>query len=285
MKQPTRVSIIFSLLFFSFFVFTNLTLFVSQFSYSFSHLFLIFIRENQLFDYLSTFLFFCGFILCSVFVIVSSWRQVANPLQRVIVLILGVVCVYIVILKITYVPKVEDIMDMFAIEGSIYHRGFFELMVDYLPRIVLIACAYIFFVYLPLLFEIFALRPHQNSQVGKMLYAMRPSINVVIIMLFGLSLQPYYYRDNMYAYIDIFSLIVSIGLLIWVMIKHKNLFSFYEYMNFALLVLGIFICFFCTSVLSVSDNYFNARYAFLVFAFMGWCAEWMYENLKVQEEE
>ena len=285
MKQHTRITIAFSLLFFSFFVFTNLTLFISQFSHSFSHLFLIFIRENQLFDHLSTFFFFCGFILSSAFVILSSWYQLGNALQRIMVLILGVVFIYIVILKITYVPETEDIMDMFAIEGSIYHRSFFELVIDYLPRIVILSCTYIFFVYLPLLFEIFSLRPNQNSQLGKALYNMRPSINVVVVMLFGLALQPYYYRDNLYAYFDVIALFVGVGLLIWVIIKHREFFSFYEYVNCILLMLGILICFVCTSVLSVSDNYFNARYAFLVLGFIGWCVEWMYENLGLVEEE
>jgi hypothetical protein len=71
---------------------------------------------------------------------------------------------------------------------------------------------------------------------------------------------------------------------VWAIIKHKDVFGFYEYVNFALLMLGMLICFICTSVLSISDNYFNARYAFLVFAFVGWCAEWMYNSMKPIEE-
>lgn len=279
MNQPTRVSVIFSLIFFSFFVFTNLTLFISQFSHSFSHLFLIFIREGQLFDSVSVFLFFCGFVLSGIFVVLSSWYHTSNTLERIFMLILSVIFIYLVILKVTYVPLEEDVMDMFAIEGSIYHRDFFELLHDYLPRIVFIAGAYIFFVYMPLLFEIFALRPSHNSQLGKILYNIKPSINVVIVTLFGLSLQPYYFRDNFYAYCDIVALLIGIILLVWVMIKHREYFGFYEYMNFALLILSVIICFICTSVLSISDNYFNARYTFLVFAFVGWCAEWMYNEI------
>ena len=180
--------------------------------------------------------------------------------------------------------KTEDIMDMFAIEGSIYHRGFFELLADYLPRIFLLVCVYIFFVYIPLLFLIFGIHPNEHNQVGKMLEDMRPSINIIIVVLFALSLQPYYYRDNIYAYLDIFAFLGGIGLLVWAIIKHKDVFGFYEYVNFALLMLGMLICFICTSVLSISDNYFNARYAFLVFAFVGWCAEWMYNSMKPIEE-
>ncbi|STP11497.1 membrane protein [Helicobacter cinaedi] len=284
MINNTRIKVIFSLILFALFVFTNLTLFTSQFSQSFSHLFLIFIREDQFFDSLSIFLLLCGFVLSGMFVIMSSWYQTSNTLQRVIMLSLSIIFIYLVILKSTHTTQTEDIMDMFAIEGSIYHRGFFELLVDYLPRIVLIACAYILFVYVPLLFLIFGIHPNQHNQVGKMLYDMRPSVNVVIAVLFALSLQPYYFRDNLYAYFDIFALVVGFGLLIWVMIKHRDLFGFYEYMNFALLVLNIIICFICTSVLAISDNYFNARYAFLVFAFVGWCAEWMYDNVKPNEE-
>lgn len=279
MSQPTRVSVIFSLCFFSLFIFTNLTLFTSQFSHSFSHLFSIFIREDHFYDHLSMFLFLCGFVLCGVFIIISSWYQTSNTLQRILMLILSIIFIYLFILKGTYVPKSEDIMDMFAIEGSIYHRDFFELLDDYLPHIILIACAYVFFVYIPLLFEILALRPNHNSQIAKLLYGMRPSINVIIFMLFGLSLQPYYFRDNLYAYFDIFAFLVGIGLLIWVMMKHRELFLFYEYVNFSLLVLNVIICFICTSVLSISDNYFNARYAFLVFGFVGWCVEWMYNDI------
>ncbi|WP_300451581.1 hypothetical protein [Helicobacter mastomyrinus] len=279
MNQPTRISVIFSLAFFSLFVFTNLTLFISQFSHSFSHLFLIFIRDNQLYDHLSIFLFLCGFVLSGAFVILSSWYHTSNILQHIFILILSVVFMYLFILQSVYVPKTEDIMDMFAIERSIYHRNFFELVSDYLPRILLIACVYIFFVYIPLLFEIFTMRPSHNSQLGKILYGMRPSINVIIVMLFGLSLQPYYFRDNIYVYCDIVAFLGGVGLLIWVMLKHKELFGFYEYMNSALLILGILICFICTSVLSMSDNYFNARYTFLVLAFVGWCAEWMYNDI------
>ena len=284
MIETSRIRIAFSLVFFALFVFTNLTLFTSQFSQSFSHLFLIFIRENELYDKLSVFLFFCGFMFCVGFVIVSSWRNSANSIQKMLMLGLSIVFIYCVILNSMSAPQSEDIMDMFAIERSIYHRGFFELLVDYLPRIVLVVCMYAFFVYVPLLFVILGLRPDRHSTIGNMLYNMRPSMNIIIVVLFGLSLQPYYYRDNLYAYLDILALVGGLILLIWVIIKHKELFSFYEYMNFALLILGIIICFICTSVLSISDNYFNARYAFLVFAFIGWCVEWMNESIKPEEE-
>lgn len=283
MKQTSRVMVTFSLAFFALFVFTNLTLFTSQFSQSFSYLFLIFIREDQFFDHISLFLFICGFLLSSSFVILSSWNQCGNTLQRIFMLVLSVVFIYLVILELTYVPK-EDIMDMFAIEGSIYHRDFWELLWDYLPHIVIIACAYIFFVYIPLLFLLFGIRPNQDNNIGKMLYDLRPSINIIIVVLFALALQPYYFRDNFYAYIDIFALLVGLILLILVMSKHKELFGFYEYMNFALLILGMIICGICTSVLAMSDNYYNARYAFLVFAFVGWCVEWMYGNIKRTQE-
>ena len=146
------------------------------------------------------------------------------------------------------------------------------------------ADCHIFFVYIPLLFLIFGIHPNEHNQVGKMLEDMRPSINIIIVVLFALSLQPYYYRDNIYAYLDIFAFLGGIGLLVWAIIKHKDVFGFYEYVNFALLMLGMLICFICTSVLSISDNYFNARYAFLVFAFVGWCAEWMYNSMKPIEE-
>ncbi|TLD96944.1 hypothetical protein LS71_004965 [Helicobacter jaachi] len=283
-KPTTRITVIFSLLFFSLFVFTNLTLFTSQFSNSFSHLFLIFIRENQFFDNLSVLFFFCGFLLSSAFVIISSWHKTSNTLQRIIMLTLSIIFIYLVILKTTHIPETEDIMDLFAIEGSIYHRDFFELITDYLGRIVFILGVYAFFVYIPLLFLIFGLRPNQDNQIGEMLYNMRPSMNIIIVVLFALCIQPYYYRDNLYAYLDIIALFGGVGLLIYVMFKHKELFGFYEYMNFALLILGIIICIICTSVLSISDNYFNARYAFLVFAFVGWCAEWMYNNIKPIED-
>lgn len=280
MKETSRVMVIFSLVFFAFFVFTNLTLFTSQFSQSFSHLFLIFIREDQFFDKVSLLLFICGFLLSISFVILSSWNQSGNTLQRIFMLFLSIVFIYFVILKLTYVPEEEDIMDMFAIEGSIYHRDFFELLWDYLPQIALLACAYILFVYAPLLFLLFRIRPNEYNHIGRMLFNLRPSLNIIIVVLFALALQPYYFRDNFYAYIDVLALLVGFGLLVCVMIKHRELFGFYEYMNFALLCLGIIICAICTSVLAMSDNYFNARYAFLIFAFVGWCVEWMYGNTR-----
>lgn len=284
MKQTSLVAVIFSLLFFSFFVFTNFTLFISQFSHSFSYLFLIFIRQDQLFDKLSTFLFFCGFVLSVASVIASSWNQRGNISQRLIMLGLSVVFIYLVVLNNWHTHKQEDIMDMFAIEGSIYYRGFFDLVRDYFPRIALVICVYIFFVYIPLLFLIFGIRPNQDNQIGRMLFNMRPSINIVIVALFALALQPYYYRDNVYVYLDIVMLIGGLGMFIYVMRRHKEIFGFYEYANFILLVLGIVVFAACSSVLAVSDNYFNARYTFLVFVFVWWCAEWMYLSLWVDEE-
>lgn len=174
-------------------------------------------------------------------------------------------------------------MDMFAIEGSIYYRGFVELVRDYFPRIILVICAYAFFVYIPLLFLIFGIRPNKDNQIGRMLFNMRPSINIVIVALFALALQPYYYRDNLYAYIDVALLLGGLGLFAFVVRHHKEMFGFYEYANLTLLVLGIVMFITCSSVLAVSDNYFNARYAFLVFAFVWWCAEWMYLSLSSHE--
>lgn len=285
MKQTSLVTIILSLLFFALFVFVNLTLFISQFSHSFSHLFLIFIREDQLFNHLSTLLFFCGFVLSVSFVIIGSWKDSGNIPQKIIMLVLSTAFMYLMVLNCSHTPETQDIVDMFAIEGSIYHRGFFELLKDYSLRIILVICAYVFFVYLPLLFMILNIKPDENSELGKILYDMRPSINIVIIMLFALALQPYYYRDNLYVYLDIFALLVGIGMLIYVSRKHKEIFGFYEHINFGLLILGIIICLICSSILAVSDNSFNARYTFLIFAFVGWCIEWMYNNTQNSDNQ
>lgn len=192
---------------------------------------------------------------------------------------------YLMVLNCSHTPETQDIVDMFAIEGSIYHRGFFELLKDYSLRIILVICAYVFFVYLPLLFMILNIKPDENSELGKILYDMRPSINIVIIMLFALALQPYYYRDNLYVYLDIFALLVGIGMLIYVSRKYKEIFGFYERINFGLLILGIIICLICSSILAVSDNSFNARYTFLIFAFVGWCVEWMYNNTQISDNQ
>lgn len=277
--QSWRIKVIVSLVFFSLFVFTNLTLFISQFSHSFSHLFLIFIRDGQFFDYMSVILFFCGFMLCGIFVIISSWHKTSNTLQRIAMLFLGIVFIYLVVLSSINNTHEEDVMNMLAIEGSIYHREFWGLVLDYLGRILCVTFVYVFFVYIPLIFLNLGIHPNKDNDIGKMLYTMRPSINIIIITLFALSLQPYYYRDNLYVYIDIVAFFIGFGLLIWAMIKHRDKFGFYEYVNFTLLCLGILVCFVCSSVLSMSDNYFNARYMFFIFAFVGWCAEWMYKSI------
>lgn len=283
MKKTSLVTVVLSLLFFALFVFVNLTLFISQFSYSFSHLFLIFIRKDQLFDHLSTLLFFCGFVVSMSFVIIGSWKDCGNIPQKIIMLVLSTTFMYLIALSYTHTPETQDIADMLTIEGSIYHRGFFELLKDYSPRIMIVICAYVFFVYIPLLFIIFNIKPNENSELGKMLYNMRPSINIVIIMLFALALQPYYYRDNLYVYVDILALLVGTGMLIYVSKKQKEIFGFYERINFGLLILGIIICLICSSILAVSDNSFNARYTFLIFAFVGWCVEWMYNNTQFSD--
>lgn len=283
MTEPTRITIITSLCFFALFVFTSLTLIISQFSQSFSHLFLIFIREKELFDMLSVTLFFIGFVLSSSFIVISTWRDSSDAMQRIIMLTLSIIFIYVVILQVAYEPKAQDIMDMFAIEGSIYHRNFFELVADYMPKILLIVCVYVLFVYAPLLSIIFRIQPNMNNGVGKILSDMRPSINVIIFMLFALSLQPYYYRDNIYAYLDILAFFGAFGLFIYVIKTNRALFSFYEYMNFALLCVSVVICLICTHTLSISDNHFNARYTFLVFAIVCWCVEWMYNNIKLED--
>lgn len=273
------VGIIISFLFFSLFVFTDITLFVSQFSYYFSHLFLIFIRDEHLFDCVSVFIFFCGFLLSGICVVSSSWYATSSTTQRIIMLILNVAFVYLIILNLARMPETENLLDTLIIEGSIYQFDFFELFIAYLPRILFITSVYIFFVYIPILFEIFSLRPASNSYIVKMFYNMRPSVNIVIIMLFGLSFQPYYFRDNFYVYLDILAFLVGLGLFIWMMIKRRELFSFYEYANFAFLILGFAICVICTSTLAISDNYFKVRYTFVMFAFVAWCAEWMYNSV------
>lgn len=279
----SRVSIIFSLLFFALWTFTNITLFISQFSYSFSHLFLIFIRPNELFTHISTIIFLCGFCFGLGFVLVSSYYRSSDSINRVIMLCVSVIFIYLLIFNAT-TEESEYATDLFVLEGSIYHRGFFELIRAYFLRIVSIVLIYVFFVYMPLLFLIFGIRPNVNNRIGEMIDKMSPSMNVIIAVLFALALQPYYYRDNMFVYIDIIALFGGVGLLIYTMKKHKALFGFYEKVNFALLILGIIMCIVCSSTLSISEYYFNARYTFLVFALVGWCIEWMHKSVSTDEE-
>lgn len=281
-KQHTKVSVIYSLGFFALFVFTIFTLGVSQFSQSFSHLFFIFIREGQFFDTMSRLFLLCGFLLSLSFVIISSWHKKGTTPHRIFMLMFSVVFLYFfIIMKIE--SQNQNIEDILALEGSIYHRDFLELFIDYLPRIIVICLTYIFFVFAPLLFIILRIRPAPNSFFGEWLDSMKPSINVVIIALFALSLKPYYFRDNLYVYIDSVALLVGIVMLFIVWKNNKNLFGFYEYMNVALLCLGVIVCIFCSSLLSSSDNYFNAQYAFMLLAFISWCAEWMYENTTLRD--
>lgn len=277
--RDNKIQAFFAYLFFSLFVFVSVSLLVSKFSSTFSQLFLILSGGGRVFDVFLKLLLLLGIALCLYALIVSSWNQKEDLRSKI--LMMGFCLLFVFLFAFGFYGK-DSIGLMDLILEIEQKRSFWEIFWEHLDEIFVFGCFYFCFVFFPLLCLVFDVFPHSKSWLGRTLLQNRPSINIVIYTLMGSALQSFFHKSYWFFYLDLLAFIVGFLLLCLVYWKYKNAFGFYEICNLSFLCFEVLIVALCSDL--IEEKVFIARYVFLVFALVAWCAEWMMAFCAKDEE-
>ncbi|MCE3047630.1 hypothetical protein [Helicobacter kayseriensis] len=261
----------FAYLFFCFFVLVVLSLIVSQFSVTFSQLFLLFSQDGRIFDLFLHFLYCLGFLICLYALINGDSRDQRESCEMWIILGLCLLFVYLFVFSLFEKQESHSLLELVLIQEHL--RSFEEVFWDHLGEMMVCGFFYIFFLLIPLGCVLLRYFPNSLHPLGRVLQRLSPSLNVMIYILMGCALQSYFHKEHWIFYLDLIAL-GSILVLLGLVLKERrcNL-GFFEVCN--LVFLGLGICVFTLSSSLIHDANFNARYAFFMLGFVAWCAEWM----------
>lgn len=274
---------IFAYVFFSLFVFVAFSLLVSNFSSTFSQLFSIFSKNGGVFQIFIYCLDLFGFLLCLCTLILSSWNHKSNSKIKSLVFILAIVFIFLFVFELQNPHQSFSSLEILGESKS----GFEELF--RLGEFLFFSAFYAAFVFFPLVVFAFKKPSFKKPSLldryfvskktwAQLAYALMPSINVVIYAMMGFALQSYFHKSYGFFYLDLLGFLIACLLLWRAYTRCKNEFGFYEISHLIFLCAGIVIFAFSSKIITNQD--FMARYVFLTFAFVSWCAEWMLKFLK-----
>ncbi|PAF53553.1 hypothetical protein BKH42_05045 [Helicobacter sp. 13S00482-2] len=279
MSKINMYKVVFSSIFFLLFVFTVLSLLVSQFSSIFSQLFLILTYDERAYDSIIDFFCFCGILMSIFYLIASTWWDKDVLLQRIVSVIFCIGFIFLLTFRLSTEKTLDFTILGFVSDSGFERLSFGEILIKNFQSIVISGFVYIFFVILPLIFFGFGYGLNTKNIFGKYLDFFCPSINICIIALFASGFQAYYDKSNTFLYVDFFIFCLCLVLFLRVFLMHKELFGYYEYANILLMIIGILICLLCSNIISQAQDYYNAKEAFYLLVFLGWYGEWMYKSL------
>ncbi|PAF41095.1 hypothetical protein [Helicobacter sp. 11S03491-1] len=276
MNKTNIYQVVFSSIFFLFFIFSMLALLVSQFSEIFSQLFLILTRDERAYQNITIFFYFCIIIISIGYLILSIWNNEGTFLHRIIAMGIFIFFVFVFIFNLGFTePSNTAALRMVVADENLHLLSFWSLLVNNFKYILISGFFYLFFLIFPLILYGFNYHLNTGNIFGRYLAFFCPSINICIIVLLASAFQPYYDKSNSFLYIDFLIFCISLMLFLRVFLMRKDLFNFYEYANMLLLIMGILICLLCSNILSQVGSYYNARMAFYLLAFLGYIGEWM----------
>lgn len=279
MNKINIYKVVFSSIFFLLFVFSVLSLLVSQFSTIFSQLFLILTRDERAYDSITDFLYFFGILMSIFYLVTSTWWDKDALLQRLVSVLFCIGFIFILVFRLTNETTLDSTILGFVSDGSFERLSFGEVFSRNMSSIFISGFFYVFFVILPLMLFAFGYGLNTKNIYGKYLHFFCPSMNVCIIALFACGFQAYYDKSNPFLYVDLFVFCLCLVLFLRVFITQKQFFGHYEYANILLLIVGIFVCLLCSNTLAQAQDYYNARKTFYLLVFLGWYGEWIYRSL------
>lgn len=279
MNKTNPHKVIFSSIFFLFFIFSMLALLSSQFSEIFSQLFLILTRNERGYDNIINFIILVSIAMFVFYIIFCIWKNQGSIVHKTLAVGICIILILIFILKINDEKDINLTLELTLVNITEDYLSFLELIEKNTISILISGFFYIFFLILPLGALALNYYPDPNHKLGKYLKSLCPEINTSITALFASSFQPYYDKSNVFLYFDFALFCLCLGLFIYVFLTHKELFGFYEYANIIFLIIGIWVCLLCSNTLAQAIGYYNARTAFYALVFLGWYGEWMYRDL------
>lgn len=272
--MKVKVDIVFCYIFFFLFVFTNLTILVSNFSSTFSQLYSLLTQDGRIFDiFLYTF-YILGFCISLSALILSSWNHKDDMRYKSAMVFLALLFMFALTLGLLYSNHQVALFDLVFNGDEI--GGFRKNPY----AVFILGFFYLGFVLFPLGYWLLGVRFRANA-LGKFLEGIRPSINIVIFTLMGFALQGFYSKSKPIYYLDLVFFLIGFVLLLIVYRRYRKLFGFYEMINLFFLCLGIIFFAFSSKIIESVD--FVGRYCFFACAFVAWCAEWMLEYAKKQK--
>lgn len=266
----------FAYLFFCLFVLNLMALTVSLFSSTFSQLFSLLSQDGRIFDVFLYFSYFLGFVICFYSLLKATWNQDEN--FWIILMILGISLIFVFLFVFGLFGHQERVSLLDLIVNQKQAFDLKDVFFQHFNEFVIFGFFYLGFVFAPLFCWIWKISPNERHPVGLFLKRLRPSLNIVIYVLVGCSLQSYFHKGHWIFYLDLIALIIALVMLVLVLREKKHRLDFFEICNLCFLVVGIVV--FALSSKLVHEASFNARYDFFVFAFVAWCAEWMIEGSK-----
>lgn len=267
-----RTHTVLSSIFFALFCWVMISILGSAYTETFSYIFFIFVRDGNVFDIIKNAILICGAGLALFFVFFCAFKRQSNIFLSSFMLVCCVV--FIGIVFGTQDTQEQDINAILSIESSIEQRDAWEILLGYKVRILLSLFIYVFFIFLPLIFAFLGLQANPQSSVGKILSFISPSFSIVVMALFACSFQPYYFRENLFDYLDLFALLCGLALFIRAFLKNRSKLDFFGYANVIVFVIGMICVLFCSVVLASSLDYFVVRYMAYAFVFVSWIVEW-----------
>ncbi len=141
---------------------------------------------------------------------------------------------------------------------------------------------WILLIILPLTYKALSLTINIQHRVGKSMLILEPSITTILIVMSANAYHPYF-SDLPSRYIHFACFVVANLLLLYVLVRNKKIFGFYEYVNVILLALSIFYFVLCSSSM-LRGEFFNAQLTLYILGICSWCSEWLYNQEIVQEQ-
>lgn len=268
MAKITIPHLVFSSLYFVLALFTILMLVLTSFTPDFKHMFRLTTQPFGVYFSISAILLACGAIV-SLFNIV---RIYSSHLPKLYSLMIGcALCVFAFLLYYELFVMRRTYFEPFSFEDSlrltqenVFSKTIYQMFVDYI--------CYIFFVIFPAIFYIFNFSFNKSTNFGKLLQLIQPSFNVMLGVLFGFSISPFF-KSGILGYFDLMLLCVGIGLVLYLCIK-RNIDSYEIFNLFLLLIICVVIMISSYSFVD-SESYFEVRKAFYALVLFGWCSAWM----------
>ncbi|MDE5925728.1 MAG: hypothetical protein K2G68_03290, partial [Helicobacter sp.] len=133
---------------------------------------------------------------------------------------------------------------------------------------------YIFFVICPAVFYIFNFSFNKSTNFGKLLQLIQPSFNVMLGVLSGFSISPFF-KSGILGYFDLALLSLGLGLVLYLCIKGNRNIDSYEIFNLFLLLIICIVIMISSYSFVDGESYFEVRKAFYALVLFGWCSAWM----------
>ncbi|MCI5969034.1 hypothetical protein [Helicobacter sp.] len=149
--------------------------------------------------------------------------------------------------------------------NDIFNKNVYQIITDYV--------FYCLFMLLPSVAYLTNLS-FDKSTIGKLLQLMQPNFSVMICVLFGFAMVPFF-KIGIYGYVDLGLLCFGLCFVGYYCFKRYGAVDSYEYFNIFLLFVVCFVMLFGNFKFVNGESYFEVRKVFYILALFGWSNGWM----------